>query len=130
MSAVGKTSKPKVTTPKASTLESDDKPVEPVQKTDKGKEKAVELEPNKEKDNKEDTLIRRVSKVQVKNIVLLIKSAKVVLPPKFKGDFLKLKEFITKLKIYISYNYKSFDDKDFKVLFVISYLEGLVFDFI
>jgi len=54
---------------------------------------------------------------------------KVVLLPKFKGDFLKLKEFITKLKIYILHKYKSFDNKDSKVLFTILYLERLVFEF-
>jgi len=60
---------------------------------------------------------------------LLSKSAKVVVPLKFRGDLLKLKEFITKLKIYILHNYESFDDKDSKVLFTISYLEELVFEF-
>ncbi len=43
---------------------------------------------------------------------------------------MKLKEFITKLQIYVSYNSDSFDDKASKVLFTISYLEGAVFDFI
>jgi len=61
--------------------------------------------------------------------VSLTKSAKVVLPPKFRGDFLRLKEFITKLKIYILHNYESFNNKDSKVLFAILYLEGLVFEF-
>ncbi len=61
---------------------------------------------------------------------MLNKSAKVATLPKFKEDSLKLKEFIAKLKIYILYNYKSFDDEDSKVLFTISYLEGLVFEFI
>ncbi len=53
-----------------------------------------------------------------------------VLLPKFRGDPLKLKEFIAKLKIYILHNYESFDDKDSKVLFAILYLEELVFEFI
>ncbi len=61
---------------------------------------------------------------------MLNKSAKVATLPKFKRDSLRLKEFITKLKIYILHNYKSFDDEDSKVLFAISYLEGLVFEFI
>jgi len=61
---------------------------------------------------------------------LLNKSAKVATPPEFRGDSSKLKEFITKLKIYILHNYESFDNKDSKVLFAISYLEELVFEFI
>ncbi len=61
---------------------------------------------------------------------MLNKSAKVATPPKFKKDLLKLKEFITKLKIYILYNYESFDNKDSKVLFTISYLERSAFEFI
>ncbi len=60
---------------------------------------------------------------------MLSKSAKVVTLSKFKEDSLKLKEFITKLRIYILHNYKSFDDKDSKILFTISYLEELVFEF-
>ncbi len=43
---------------------------------------------------------------------------------------MKLKEFITKLQIYVSYNSDSFNNKASKVLFTISYLEGAVFDFI
>ncbi len=61
---------------------------------------------------------------------MLSKFVKVAALPKFRGDSLKLKEFITKLKIYILYNYESFDDEDSKVLFAISYLERLVFEFI
>jgi len=61
---------------------------------------------------------------------LLTKTAKVVSLSKFKGEPSKLKEFITKLQIHISYNNNSFDDEAAKVLFTISYLERLVFDFI
>jgi len=112
MSKVGKTPKPavttpKVTTPQGSTLGSDNKPVQFILKIDKGKEKAVEPKPNKEKNNNRDILIRGVSKFKVKNIVSLSKSAKVVLPPKFRKDSLKLKEFITKLKIYILHNIRA-----------------------
>ncbi len=61
---------------------------------------------------------------------MLNKFVKVATLPKFRRDFLKLKEFITKLRIYILHNYESFDNEDSKVLFTISYLEGLVFEFI
>ncbi len=61
---------------------------------------------------------------------MLNKSAKVATLSKFKKDFLRLKEFITKLKIYILHNYESFDNKDSKVLFAIFYLEESVFKFI
>ncbi len=135
MFKVGKTPKlavatPKVTITQGSTLGSDDKLAQFILKTDKDKEKAVEPKPNKGKNNDRDILIRGVFKFQVENTVLLSKSAKVVLLSKFKKDFLKLKEFITKLKIYILHNYKSFNNKDSKVLFAILYLEGLVFEFI
>jgi len=67
MSKVGKTPKlvvttPKVTIPQGSTSESDNKPAQSVPKIDKGKEKAVKLKPDKEKDNDRDILIRGVSK--------------------------------------------------------------------
>ena len=42
----------------------------------------------------------------------------------------KLKEFITKLQIYYKYNFNSFDSKADKVIYIISYIEGLVFEFI
>ncbi len=71
-----------------------------------------------------------VQRVEVENTVLLTKTAKVAIPPKFRGDPAKLKEFITKLQIYMLYNSESFDYEPDKVLFAILYLEGLVFDFI
>ncbi len=133
MSKVGKTPKlavatPKVTIPQGSTLGSDSKLAQAVLKEGKGK--AAESSLVEGKDDDGDTLIRGVPKFQVKNIVLLNKSAKVVILPKFRKDSLKLKEFIAKLKIYILHNYESFDNEDSKILFAISYLEGLVFEFI
>ncbi len=69
---------------------------------------------------------------QVKNLKLIKRKvvAKVVLPLKFKGVLLKLKEFLTKLKIYLNYNKDDFEDDTNKVLFAISYLEEGAFDFI
>ncbi len=65
MSEVGKTPKltvatPKVTTPQGSTLGSDNKLAQAVLK--KEKEKAVEPDPKKDKDNNRDILIRGVLK--------------------------------------------------------------------
>ncbi len=82
------------------------------------------------KDVEGDVQILGVQRVEVKNTVLLTKIAKVAIPPKFRGDLLKLKEFITKLQIYILYNSKSFNYELDKVLFTILYLEGPVFNFI
>ncbi len=62
--------------------------------------------------------------------MLLTRTAKVANLLKFLGELTKLKEFIAKLQIYVSHNDDSFDNKAFKVLFAISYLEGVVFDFI
>ncbi len=66
----------------------------------------------------------------MENTVLLTKTAKIAIPLKFRGDLSKLKEFITKLQIYILYNSESFNYEPDKVLFAILYLEGLAFDFI
>ncbi len=65
MSEVGKTPKlavatPKATTPLGSTLGSDSKLLQAVLKEEK--EKAVEPDPKKEKDDDKDILIRRVPK--------------------------------------------------------------------
>jgi len=132
MSEVGKTPKPtvatpKVTTPQGSTPGSDDKPAQAA--TKEGKGKAVEPDPEENKDDDGDVPMGGVPKFQVENTVSLSKSAKVATPPKFKGDPSKLKEFIAKLRIYISHNHESFDDEDSKVLFAISYLEGPAFEF-
>jgi len=67
MSKVGKTPKlvvatPKVTTPQDSTLGSNNKLAQSLLKVDKGKEKAVEPKPSKEKDNDRDILIGGVPK--------------------------------------------------------------------
>ncbi len=62
--------------------------------------------------------------------MLLTRTAKVANLLKFRKELVKLKEFIAKLQIYISYNKDSFDNKASKVLFAISYLEGVVFEFI
>ncbi len=83
-----------------------------------------------EKNEQGDIRIKRVPKLEIKNMVFLTKTAKVALTPKFRRDLAKLKEFITKLQIYILYNSESFDYEPDKVLFTISYLEGLAFDFI
>ena len=62
--------------------------------------------------------------------VTIICSAKVNTLPKFRGEVGKLKEFITKLQIYYKYNFNSFNLEANKVTYAISYIEGLVFEFI
>ena len=49
---------------------------------------------------------------------------------RFRGEQGKLKEFITKLKIYYKYNLNSFNLKVNKVTYVILYIKGSAFDFI
>jgi len=61
---------------------------------------------------------------------LLTRTTKVVVLLKYKEELSKLKEFITKLQIYISHNNDSFETESGKVLFTISYLEDKVFKFI
>ncbi len=80
-----------------------------------------------EKNREGDTIIRNII---LENTVLLIQTTKVALLPKFKGVLLKLKEFITKLQIYLIYNKSSFLEQKDYVLFIISYLEDSAFDFI
>jgi hypothetical protein len=87
----------------------------------KKKLKLVTLEINKDK----DTLIP-----EIKNNITLARITKVVTPLKFNSKSFKLKEFITKVKIYFNYNDKSFESEDNRVIFVISYFEGFIFDFI
>ena len=72
-----------------------------------------------------DTLI-----LEIQNNITLARTAKVVTPLKFDSKSAKLKEFLTKIKIYLNYNNKSFESEDNKIMFVISYLEELAFDFI
>ena len=50
--------------------------------------------------------------------------------PRFRGEIGKLKEFITKLQIYYKYNFNSFNSEANKVTYIISYIKGLVFEFI
>ena len=76
-------------------------------------------------DEDKDTLIQ-----ETQNNFTLARLAKVVTLLKFNSKLTKLKEFLTKIKIYLNYNDKSFELEDNKTMFVISYLEGLVFDFI
>src|SRR5450631_1694732 len=72
-------------------------------------------------DNDSDTKIKGL---QVENKVTLSRTAKVATPPKFKGKLSKLKEFVTKAKIYLNYNSDSFEWEADKVTFVISYYKG------
>ncbi len=61
---------------------------------------------------------------------MLTRTTKVVVLLKYKEELLKLKEFITKLQIYISYNNNSFETENKKVLFTILYFEDKAFEFI
>ncbi len=78
--------------------------------------------------NKEGDIV--MPTIEVNNTVALTRTIKVALPPKFKGDLSRLKEYIAKLQIYISYYNNSFDLEADKVLFAISYLEERAFSFI
>jgi hypothetical protein len=72
-----------------------------------------------------DTLIP-----EIQNNITLARITKVITPLKFNSKSAKLKEFLTKIKIYLNYNNKSFELKDNKTIFIILYLKELVFDFI
>ena len=77
-----------------------------------------------DKDNKGDITIKDLINITI------IRSAKVNTPPKFKGEVGKLKEFIIKLQIYYEYNFNSFNSEVNKVTYAISYIKGLVFEFV
>ena len=77
-----------------------------------------------DEDNEGDIIIKDLVNVTI------IRSAKVNTLPKFRGEIGKLKEFIAKLQIYYKYNFNSFDSKADKVIYAISYIEGLVFEFV
>ena len=77
-----------------------------------------------DKDNKGNVIIKDLVNVTI------IRSTKVNTLPKFRGEVGKLKEFITKLQIYYEYNFNSFNSEVNKVTYIISYIEGLVFEFV
>jgi len=60
---------------------------------------------------------------------LLTCFATVIVLLKYKRELSKLREFITKLQIYITYNNDSFETENKKVLFTILYLEDKAFEF-
>ena len=99
----------------------------------KGKEpeKALKAQPEEEesksKDEKRDTKIK--DRVIIKNKVELIRLIKVTTLPRFLGKPSELREFLAKVNIYIKYNLNSFLTEADKVIFVISYFKGLIFDF-
>ena len=77
-----------------------------------------------DEDNEGDVIIKDLVNITI------IRSAKVNTLPKFRGEVGKLKEFITKLQIYYEYNFNSFNSEVNKVTYIISYIEGLVFEFV
>jgi hypothetical protein len=83
--------------------------------------KLVTLETN----NDGDTLI-----LEIKDNITLAQVVKVITPLKFNSKLFKLKEFIIKIKIYLNYIDESFELKDNKTIFIISYFERLTFNFI
>ena len=100
----------------------------------KGKEpeKALKAQPEEEsedKDKDEDKDTRIKDRVIIKNKVELIRLVKVIILLRFLKKPSELKEFLIKVNIYIEYNLNLFLLKADKVTFVISYLEGLAFDF-
>ena len=85
----------------------------------------VTLDNNEDAPNVDsDTQIKDLVNVTISQLV------KVNTPLRFRGEQGKLKEFITKLKIYYKYNLNSFNLKVNKVTYVISYIKGLAFDFV
>ena len=99
----------------------------------KGKEpaKALKAQPEEEsEDNKdEDRDIKIKDRVIIENKVELIRLVKVITLLRFLRKPSELKEFLVKVNIYIKYNLNLFLLKADKVIFVISYFKGLVFDF-
>ncbi len=102
-----------VTAGPALPIEPEEPKEEESEESSKEEEEEVKLTPKQkekgkaklEEDRKGDIIIRNVI---LENTVSLIQTIKVVLLPKFKGVLLKLKEFITKLQIYLIYNRSSF----------------------
>jgi hypothetical protein len=65
--------------------------------------------------------------IDLNNNIILIRTIKVVVLPKFLRQREKLEEYFNKVTIYIYYNKDSFLSKRDKTLFIILYLEGVVF---